>query len=338
MKRIPFETMKEEIVRVLLKKGFTKERAEECALLFAEASLEGVYSHGLNRVPRFVDYIEKGLVDIHAVPTKIDSIGMLERYDGNFGAGNLNAKMCMQRAIEIAHENGVGIVTVRNTNHWMRGGSYGWQAANAGCIGICWTNTESCMPPWGAKETKIGNNPFVLAVPRESGNIVLDMAMSQFSYGKLEVTRLKNELLPIDGGFDSDGQLTRDPAEIEKSMRILPTGYWKGSGLSILLDLIAALLSGGLSTRKMDELKPQPGISGYGGSQVFIAMDPSVISGELFSANTVNEAVEYLHQADPSEIDGKVTFPGERTVETRQANLEKGIPVDEKIWQTLLDL
>jgi 3-dehydro-L-gulonate 2-dehydrogenase len=338
MKRVPFETMNDEIVRVLLKKGFTQERAEECALLFAEASLEGVYSHGLNRVPRFVDYIEKGLVDIHAVPTKIDSIGMLERYDGNLGAGNLNAKMCMQRAIELAHENGIGIVTIRNTNHWMRGGSYGWQAANAGCIGICWTNTESCMPPWGAKETKIGNNPFVLAVPRESGNIVLDMAMSQFSYGKLEVTRLKNELLPVDGGFDNDGQLTRDPAAIEKSMRILPTGYWKGSGLSIMLDLIAALLSGGLSTRKMDELKPQPGISGYGGSQVFIAMDPSVISGELFSANTVNEAVAYLHQAEPSEIDGKVTFPGERTVETRKANLEKGIPVDEKIWQTLLDL
>ncbi|MCR8636817.1 3-dehydro-L-gulonate 2-dehydrogenase [Paenibacillus radicis (ex Xue et al. 2023)] len=338
MKRVPFETMKDEIVRVLLKKGFTTNRAEECAVLFAEASLEGVYSHGLNRVPRFVDYIEKGLVDIHAIPTKIDSYGMMERYDGNLGAGNLNAKFCMQRAIEMAHENGVGIVTIRNTNHWMRGGSYGWQAADAGCIGMCWTNTESCMPPWGAKETKIGNNPFVLAVPRESGNIVLDMAMSQFSYGKLEVTRLKNELLPVDGGFDSDGQLTRDPSAIEKSMRILPTGYWKGSGLSILLDLIAALLSGGLSTRKMDELKPQPGISGYGGSQVFIAMDPSVISGELFCENTVNEAVEYLHQAEPAEIDGKVTFPGERTVETRKANLEKGIPVDEKIWQTVLDL
>lgn len=338
MKRVSFETMKTEITRVLLKKGFTNERAEECALLFAESSLEGIYSHGLNRVPRFVDHIEKGWVDVHEIPTMVDGMGMLERYDGNFGAGNLNAKFCMQRAIEMSHANGLGIVTIKNTNHWMRGGSYGWQAANAGCVGMCWTNTESCMPPWGAKEPKVGNNPFVLAVPREAGNIVLDMAMSQFSYGKLEVTRLNNELLPVDGGFDSDGQLTRDPALIEKSRRILPTGYWKGSGLAILLDLIAALLSGGLSTCKIDKLQPQPGASCYGCVQVFIAIDPAVISGELFSENTVNEAIEYLHQAQPAEEGGKVYFPGERTVETRKANLEKGIPVDEAIWQTLINL
>lgn len=338
MKRIFFDTMKAEITRVLMKRGFTEERAGQCALLFAEASLEGVYSHGLNRVPRFVEYIDKGWVNIHAEPTLIDKIGIIERYDGNLGPGNLNAQFCMGRAIELARMDGVGIVTIRNTNHWMRGGSYGWQAANAGCIGICWTNTESCMPPWGAKETKIGNNPFILAVPRKAGSIVLDMAMSQFSYGKLEVTRLNNEMLPVDGGFDIDGNLTRDPAAIEKSMRILPTGYWKGSGLAILLDMIAALLSGGLSTRGMDEAKPAPGVSGYRGSQVFIALDPAAISGEPFAEHLVNEVVEYLHQAEPAEENGKVTYPGERTVETRKQNLERGIPVDESIWQKVLAL
>src|SRR5437879_1923796 len=102
MIRVSFEKMKEEITRVLLKKGFSLERAEECALLFTEASLDGVYSHGLNRVPRFIDYIEKGLVNIHAEPNKIDGIGLLERYDGNLGPGNLNANFCMNRAIEIA--------------------------------------------------------------------------------------------------------------------------------------------------------------------------------------------------------------------------------------------
>ncbi len=338
MKRVSFDTMQAEIRRVLLSRGFTEERAGECALLFAEASLEGVYSHGLNRVPRFVDYIDKGWVDIHAVPVNVEGAGMLERYDGKLGPGNLNARFCMQRAIDLAKENGVGMVALRNTNHWMRGGSYGWQAARQGCIGLCWTNTESCMPPWGAKETKVGNNPFVLAVPRAAGNIVLDMAMSQFSYGKLEVTRLKNELLPVDGGFDSEGKLTRDPASIEQSMRILPTGYWKGSGLSFLLDLIAALVAGGWSTRQMDEFKPAPGVSGYGGSQVFIAVDPSVISGGSFTEELVDRAVDYLHQAEPAEDNGRVSFPGERTAQTRQQNLELGIPVDEAIWQKVLEL
>ncbi|MBT2787372.1 MULTISPECIES: 3-dehydro-L-gulonate 2-dehydrogenase [unclassified Halomonas] len=338
MTRIPFEVMKNEIQRILLSKGFDEERAEECAKLFSEASLDGVYSHGLNRVPRFVNYIDNGWVDIHAKPTLVSSLGILEQYDGNLGPGNLNAKYSMDRAISLAHENGVGIVTVKNSSHWMRGGSYGWQAANAGCIGLCWTNTESCMPPWGAKDRKVGNNPMILAVPRPNGPIVLDMAMSQFSYGKLEVTRLNNEILPVDGGFDSEGNLTRVPEKIEKSMRILPAGYWKGSGLAIMLDLIAALLSGGLSTSKLDAIKPAPHVSGYGVSQVFIAFNPIKLSSESFLNETVNELVSYLHESETAEGYSTVSYPGERTLQTRKDNFEKGIPVDDDIWNIVLSL
>lgn len=191
MTRVPYEEMKSEIKRILLSRKFTEERADQSATLFAQASLDGVYSHGLNRVPRFVDYIDKGWVNIDAEPELVDSANLIERYDGKLGPGDLNAQICMNRAVEIAKENGLGLVTIKNTNHWMRGGNYGWQAANTGCIGISWTNTEPCMPAWGGKDNRVGNNPLVLAVPREKGHIVLDMAMSQFSYGKLEVTRLK---------------------------------------------------------------------------------------------------------------------------------------------------
>ena len=117
----------------------------------------------------------------------------------------------MNRATEIAGENGLGLVSLNNTTHWMRGGAYGWQAAEKGYIGICWTNTETCMPAWGAKSGAIGNNPFIMAVPRKEGHVVLDMAMSQYSYGKLQVTRLKNQKLPYAGGFDQHGVLTEDP-------------------------------------------------------------------------------------------------------------------------------
>ncbi|MBD3895302.1 3-dehydro-L-gulonate 2-dehydrogenase [Halomonas sp. ML-15] len=338
MNRVPFEVMVKEIERVLVNKGLRDDRAKECARLFSEASLDGVYSHGLNRVPRFVEYIDEGWVDIHASPTLVADLGVLEQYDGNLGPGNLNAQYSMDRAVSLARENGLGVVAIKNTNHWMRGGSYGWQAANAGCIGICWTNTESCMPPWGSKDRRVGNNPMVLAVPRKDGHIVLDMAMSQFSYGKLEVTRLKGELLPVDGGFDSDGNLTRVPAEIEKSMRILPAGYWKGSGLAVMLDLIAALLSGGLSTSKVDKLKPAPHASGYGTSQVFMAFDPAKLSEESLSQSAVDDLVRYLHDAEPAEGHGNVSYPGERTLQTRRDNLEKGVPVDDAIWQKVLEL
>ncbi|WP_227939287.1 3-dehydro-L-gulonate 2-dehydrogenase [Alkalihalobacillus deserti] len=338
MTRIPYETMKAEIKRILIKRGMTEARAEESATLFTQASLDGVYSHGLNRVPRFADYIEKGWVNIDAEPTVVDKVGIIERYDGNLGPGDLNAKYCMDRAIKIAKENGIGLVTIKNTSHWMRGGNYGWQAAEVGCIGICWTNTESCMPPWGAKNSKMGNNPMIFAVPYKNGHVVLDMAMSQFSYGKLEVTRLKGEELPIDGGFDEQGNLTRNPAEIEKSMRILPTGYWKGSGLSFLLDIIAGILSGGLSTAKIDEIKPGPTSSGYGISQVFIAVDPNKLSGAEFAEQIVNDAITHLHGAEAAEGNSGVYYPGERTAKTREDNLKNGIPVDDRVWNTVLEL
>jgi 3-dehydro-L-gulonate 2-dehydrogenase len=338
MTRIPFEVMKKEFARVFVKHGFTPARAEESAQLFAASSLDGVYSHGINRVPRFVDYIAKGYVHVDAVPTRIDGMGSIERYDGNLGPGDLNAKFCMERATAMAHASGMGVVTINNTHHWMRGGNYGWQAARAGCIGICWTNTESCMPPWGAKDAKVGNNPFVIAVPREEGPVVLDMAMSQFSYGKLQVTRLKNEMLPVDGGFDREGHLTRDPGAVEESMRILPTGFWKGSGLAILLDLVTALLAGGLSTCGIDKAKPAAEVSCYKASQIFIAFDPMLISGQDFVQQTVADAIDYLHTAIPAEKNGKVAFPGERTAKTRKENLAQGIPVNDVIWNQILGL
>ena len=101
--------------------------------------------------------------------------------------------------IELAKEFGIGCVALGNTNHWLRGGSYGWQAAEAGCVGICWTNTQPNMPAWGARDRRIGNNPFIMAVPREGGHVVVDIAMAQFSYGQMDNKALRGEMLPVPG-------------------------------------------------------------------------------------------------------------------------------------------
>ena len=144
--------------------------------------------------------VQRGVIDVHAEPVLVDSVGVLERWDGRLGPGNLNAHACMERAITLARTNGMGCVALRNTNHWMRGGSYGWQAAEAGFVGLCWTNTMPNLPPWGARECKVGNNPVIIAVPRPEGHVVLDMAMSQFSYGALAQYRRRGESLPVDRG------------------------------------------------------------------------------------------------------------------------------------------
>ena len=176
--RVPFETMYAEFLRVLSAVDFAPGRAEICARLFAENSRDGVASHGLNRFPTFIEAVKKRLIDPMAEPIRIQSHASYEAWDGQLGAGNLNAFDCMGRAIRLAKQGGLGCVALRNTNHWMRGGTYGWQAAEAGCIGICWTNAYPSMPPWGAAERRLGNNPLVLAVPHEAGHVVVDFAQT----------------------------------------------------------------------------------------------------------------------------------------------------------------
>ena len=330
MIRVPYQEVFDTLSRVLLKLGFTAERASLCARLFADSSRDGVYSHGVDRFPRFVRGIRKGLVDVHATPQLVSAHGPLERWDGRSGPGNLNAHQSMARAIELCRKYGVGCVALANTNHWMRGGSYGWQAAEAGVIGICWTNTMPNLPPWGASDARVGNNPLIIADPRDQGHVVLDMAMSQFSDGVLASYRARGELLPLDGGFDSQGRLTRDPAAIETSSRPLPIGYWKGSGLALMLDLLATLLSGGLATFQITadpELESKL-------SQVFIAFDLSVFNNAA-SGHQVDLIIQHLQLSQTGE---RVRYPGEQVLKIRKENMAAGIPLDEDIWREVQHL
>ncbi|WP_409310554.1 3-dehydro-L-gulonate 2-dehydrogenase [Pectobacterium sp. B1J-3] len=335
MQRIKFDIMKDTVKKAFLNVGLSEQNAEVCAQIHTESSCDGIYSHGLNRVSRFVDYVKKGWVDIHAEPTLVKSLGVIEIYDGNQGIGITNALFSVERAAKMARENGMGIVALRNTTHWMRGGTYGWKAAEQGLAAICWTNTESCMPAWGGKNTRLGNNPFVMAVPREKGPLVLDMAMSQYSYGKLQVTRLKGERLPFPGGYDANGHLTDEPGPIEQSMRILPTGYWKGSGMAVLLDAMAALLSAGHPTNAIDQVGKG---SCTGASQIFIVFDPSQLGGAEFSDRMADSVADYIKTSTPAEGQSEVYYPGEHSASNRRENLSQGIPVDDGVWADILAL
>lgn len=333
MIRVPFETLRDKFYRVLASVGFADERAMLCARLFAENQRDGVYSHGLNRFPGFVAGLESKQINFRAEPEKIEGFGALERWNGNMGVGLVNAHLCMQRATELAETHGIGCVGLSNTNHWMRGGAYALQAAEAGYIGICWTNTTRLMPPWGSAEKMIGNNPMAIAVPREKGHILLDMAMSQYSNGKLEVLQLQGKELPLPGGYDTSGELTVDPGEILDSKRALPIGYWKGSGLALVLDTMASVISGGQATHEIGKQGSE-----YAVSQVYIAINATGLMGQAVLNETVAAIINDFHTATPLDENEKVRYPGEGMLRTRRESLEKGVLVDETQWQALLEM
>lgn len=232
--RVSYDTMLQEFKRVLMKKGFQEDRAEAAAAIFAQNSLAGVYSHGLNRFPKVVEYLEKGEIDPDIKATCELQLGAYERWNGHRGFGPLNARQAMERACELAKQYGIGMVALANNNHWMRGGSYGFQAADAGCISICLSNTKPNMPAWGGEDQRIGNNPLVFAIPRSNGqHVVIDCAMSQFSYGKIEDYRLKGLQLPVLADMIPADRLQGIPVKYTKQKECCPWVFGRGAGFRL---------------------------------------------------------------------------------------------------------
>ncbi len=327
------EKMQEVLYALFVKYKFSDKKAKLLAKTFTESTLSGVSSHGINRVPLFIDYIKKGIIKIDAEPKKIASFGNIERWDGKLGAGIINATKCTNRAIELAKEYGMSMVALRNTNHWMRGGTYGKLAAKANCISILFTNTKPNMPPWGGKDSRIGNNPFVISIPRKKGHVVLDMAISQFSFGKINDYKLKGEKLPYNGGWDDNNELSNDPEKILSKERGLPIGYWKGSALSMVLDMLATLLSGGNSTAKISTKEIETAIS-----QVYICIYPTVFGDNNLQEKLISEIIDFTHNVAPINPGDKVYYPGERSAQKRTKNIEEGIIVDKSIWKKIMML
>jgi 3-dehydro-L-gulonate 2-dehydrogenase len=230
----------------------------------------------------------------------------------------------------LASQHGIGCIALANTNHWMRGGYYGWHTARKGFVFIGWTNTLANMPAWGAVDSKLGNNPLVIAVPYKDEAIVLDTAMSQYSYGALDQYRSKNQQLPVPGGYDEQGNITRDAEKILASCRVLPIGYWKGAGLSLLLDILATILSGGLSTHEISKKEAEHALS-----QVYIAIDIKKLNHFPAIANSLEQIINDYHTSQP-EKSKDIRYPGEHIRAIREKNIASGIPVLRKVWEEVV--
>lgn len=328
---IPFAELKSRLKEILLQNGFAAPAAETCADVFAVNSLEGVYSHGVNRFPKFIDYVKAGHVNAHSHAVMKHSAGSIEQWDGQSGPGPVNAIIASGRAMELARQYGLGCVALANTNHWMRGGTYGWRVAKAGFAYIAWSNTIANMPAWGAKDPRLGNNPLIVAVPHGDEAIVLDMAMSQYSFGALEIRKQNKQRLPLPGGYDREGNLTTDPAAIMESWRPLPIGYWKGAGLTLLLDVLATILSGGQSTAQVTAQNAETKIS-----QVFVAVDIGKLHNHATIAMAINSILEDYHASVPEKDGIRIRYPGENVAAIRLQNLKHGIPVLKETWDRVI--
>ncbi|MDF1575620.1 MAG: 3-dehydro-L-gulonate 2-dehydrogenase [Bacteroidales bacterium] len=325
---IRFRTLLDTFKTILIQNGFPGSQASELSRVFAETTMDGVFSHGINRFPRFIEDVKKGTVYPGTTPALIHNHHALEQWDGQQGAGISNALFCTDRSMELATLQGIGAVGLRNTNHWMRGGSYGWRAAEKGFLFLGWTNTMPNMPPWGASSPRLGNNPFILAIPKRRGPVVLDMAMSQYSYGKLEWHKRSGTELPEYGGYNLQNRLTKDPGELLESKHLLPAGLWKGSALALVLDLSAAIISGGNTTQQIGELSSETSLS-----QVFISIDTRRFMAEEQQELLIKETLEYIKARQE-----QLRYPGQRALEDRKKNMAQGVDIPDELWKQIMAL
>ena len=181
-------------------------------------------------------------------------------------------------------------------------------------------------------DPRLGNNPIVLAIPRKKGNVVADLAMTQFAFGKLEIAKLSHEQLPIYGGYDENGNLTTDPEAIQKSKRPLPIGYWKGSALSLALDMIASATALGRTTAMV----AADSHTEYGITQIFIAINFRAAVDPEKADEILDTAVDYLLGSTPVDPEKPVRYPGQNTAKIRETNLSRGVPIHEETWEKIL--
>lgn len=328
---VPFDILKSEFCRVLLSRGMDARSAEESAMMFAMASADGVHTHGLNRFFAYVGMIDGKTMDLGGRPRLVSSSGALEIYDACRGPGNLNALFAIDRATMISEKHTISLVALRNNTHWMRPGYYGLRAAERKKIAILFTNTCPNMPAWGGDDPRIGNNPLVIAVPGRDHPFLLDIAMSMFSYGKLEKLAMERRQCLVDGGLDSHGYPTRDPGKILESKKLFPIGFWKGSGLSIALDLMASVISGGFATKDIAMDCEYP-------CQIFITIDIARIGdyGEMLAK--VEDTLSYVRSSVPLDPQAPVRCPGDGLFEQRRRSMQEGVYCDDRLYRKLVDM
>jgi uncharacterized oxidoreductase len=296
-----------------------------------EANLTGHDSHGVLRLPWYVGSIRRGKIHPGSRPTVVIRSGATAVVDGGLGWGQPAARLAARTAIDLAVESGVGAVTIVNCNHIGRVGEYVAMIAGAGMIGIALCNASPVVAPYGGYRPVMGTNPFAWAAPRGPGKppLVLDFATSIVAEGKLRVARAKGEVLPPGLIVDATGAPSHDPADFYAGGALHTFGLHKGSGLSVMIELLARGLAG------VDLSLPEH--HGHNGTLMLALKIGSFASeGQFLSA--AERLCNQISMSPPAPAFETVLLPGEPELRMRELRIVEGIPLAQSTWDEIVAL
>lgn len=324
-------------LEVLKAVGVPEVHASITARSLVLADLRGVTTHGLVRLPVYVEQIRSGDIVSTASPEIVRRDVATALVDGHHGLGQINAEFAMRLAIEIAHEAGVGTVAVRHSGHLGAAAGYAIMAADEGFIGLCTTNTAPLLPPVGGNQRRVGNNPLAIAAPSNEGfPVALDIAMSAVAGWRIQMAADRGESIPPEWAFGKDGEPTTDAEEAFRGGGLLrPMGDHKGFGLALMMDVLAGILSGGaFGTQVKGLLKP----GALDTSHFLLAIDISRFTELEAFRERVGEMAKEIHDTPTKEgVEGSL-LPGEMEARKQKEQEQCGISYAPEVYDPLVEL
>lgn len=332
-------------VDAFVKFGFSKEEAEIIKDVLLMSDLYGIESHGMQRMVRYHMGIKKGLIKVDANPEVVFETPISAVIEGNDGMGQLLGHKAMKMAIEKAKTAGVGIVSVRNSNHYGIAGYYANLALQEGLIGFSCTNSEAIMVPTFGRMAMLGSNPIAFAMPAEPYNFFFDASTTVVTRGKLEMYNKLGKELPEGWALNKDGKPSSDAADVLANISakqgggIMPLGgsteqlgSHKGYGYGMLCEIFASILSqGGTSNKCMTG----------GRSNIchgFMAINPAFFGDAEAIKAHFSTFLQELREAPKAEGQDRIYTHGEKEVEALAKRKAEGIPVIDKTVTELFEL
>ena len=265
--------------QALLNAGAHEAMAETTAQHLVRAEEQGLPTHGMSRVPFYCSMLRNGRADGQAKPSMVAEKAGVCLIDNADGLPYESAAWAIEEVIQRARRNGIGFAGIRNSAHVGVLGIHLQKVAQSGMVGVAFTNSPAAIPAWGGKKALFGTDPVAFAFPRKGADpIVVDLALTTVTRGKIMVAMQKGETIPEGWALDRHGKPTTDPKEAIEQGSLFPIGGTKGAMLALAFELVCAALTGAAIGPEADSFFSEAGNKPRIG-QAFLAIDPGALAG-----------------------------------------------------------
>jgi len=312
---------------ILVRHDTSEANAEYVARALVAAEADGQKGHGLSRLPSYATQAASGKVDGHAVPTVEQGAGASLRIDAGNGFAFPALAKAVDRLTSLTEQTGIAAAGVHHSHHFGQAGYHVEQLAASGLIGLVFGNSPKAIAPWGGKSGVFGTNPIAFAAPRRTESpLVIDLSLSKVARGKVMVAAKQDEPIPEGWALDANGHPTTD-AEAAMQGTMLPMGDAKGAALVLMVEILAAALTGarfGFEASSFFTAEGDPPAVG----QFLVAIDPRVFSGNAFSERLETLVGAILQQEG-------TRLPGARRLALRAASARDGVAIPVALYDEL---